>query len=177
MLTLLATEAGTEVAEAANPILPTVPEMFWGALTFFALWALVKFVLLPPVQKIMNERESKIRDDLDAAERARSSAGSAATEVQDQLAGVRAEASQLVEAARVEAEAERVTIMADAQQRADAIIAAAEAEVAAARSQALAGVQPQIAALASQAAARVLDRPVNAADVAPVVNRFLENPN
>lgn len=178
MLTLLATDAPEGAAEAAaNPILPTVPELFWGALCFFTLWALMKFVLLPPVKAAMDKRANTIRADLDAADAARTSAGSAATEVQDQLAGVRAEAAAIVDAARVEAEAERAEIMGQAEAEVAALQAELEAEIAAARSQAMAGVRPQIASLATQAAARVLDRPVDAATAQPTVNRFLENPN
>ena len=112
MLTLLATEAGEEAAEAANPILPTSNELFWGALCFFALWALVKFVLLPPVKQIMDQRADTVRADLDAADQARATAGSAASEVQDQLADVRTEASAVVDAARAEADAEVQQILA-----------------------------------------------------------------
>lgn len=177
MLTLFAAEVGEEAAEAANPILPVSNELFWGALCFFALWALVKYVLLPPAMQAMADRASAIRTDLDAADEARASAGSAATEVHDQLADVRAEASEVVEAARVEAEAERAQIIAAAQVEVDTIHAAADAEIQAAQSQALSGVHPQIAALASQAAARVMDRPIDAATSQPAVTRFLENPN
>ncbi len=50
---------------------------------------------------------TRSRSDLDAAEIARSKAGSAVAEAQDQLSGVRAEATEIIEAARAEAEAER----------------------------------------------------------------------
>jgi F-type H+-transporting ATPase subunit b len=177
VLTLLATEAGEVAEEAANPILPVPSELFWGAICFFALWALVKFVLLPPVLQVMDERARKIRSDLDAADAARLSAGSAASEVHDQLADVRAEAASIVDAARAEAEAERATIMAAAEAEVAALHAEVAIEVEAARSQALAGVQPQIASLASQAASRVLDRPIDAGVAQPAVDRFLSNPN
>ncbi len=177
MLTLLATEAGEEAAEAANPILPTSNELFWGALCFFALWALVKFVLLPPVKQIMDQRADTVRADLDAADQARATAGSAASEVQDQLADVRVEAAAVVDAARAEAGAEVQQILAAAEAEAEVVRSAAAAEVEAARSQALAGVQPQIAALASQAASRVMNRNIDAAAAQPAVTRFLENSN
>lgn len=170
---LFAAEAG----EADNPILPVGSEMFWGAIGFFGLWALVKFVLLPPVQATMDARAAKIRGDLDAAEIARSKAGSAVSEAQDQLAGVRAEAAEIVEAARAEAEAERATVIAAAEAEASSIRAAAADEIAAARAEAMAGVGPQVAELAADAASRVMNRPVTLGDAQPVVDRFLSNPN
>lgn len=174
---LLAAEEGEAVEEAANPILPTVPELFWGAIAFFSLWALVKFVLLPPVLKIMDERAARIRSDLDAAEAARSRAGSAATEVSDQLADVRAEAASIVDAARAEAEAERATIIAAAEAEAAQVKAGAEAEIEAARQGALAGVGPQVTELTADAASRVLERQVSVGQAQSVVDRFLNNPN
>lgn len=170
---LFAAEAG----EASNPILPVLSEMFWGAIAFFSLWALVKFVLLPPVKATMDARAAKIRGDLDAAEIARSKAGSAASDAQDQLAGVRAEAAEVVEAARVEAEAERATVIAAAEAEAATIRAAAAAEIAGARAEAMAGVGPAVAELATDAASRVMNRQISLGDAQPVVDRFLSNPN
>lgn len=166
-----------EAAEADNPILPVVSEMFWGAIGFFGLWALVKFVLLPPVQATMEARDAKIRGDLDAAEIARSKAGSAASEVQDQLAGVRTEAAEIVESARAEAEAERATVITAAEAEAASIRAAAADEIAAARSEAMAGVGPAVAELATDAASRVMSRPIALGDAQPVIDRFLSNQN
>lgn len=170
---LFAAEAG----EPDNPILPELSEMFWGAIAFLTLWALVKFVLLPPVRGAMDGRESQIRSDLDAAEVARSKAGSAMSEVQDQLAGVRAEAAEIVETARAEAEAERATVIAAAEAEAASIRSAAADEIAAARAEAMSGVGPAVAELATDAASRVMKRQITLSDAQPVVDRFLSNPN
>lgn len=171
-------ESGEHVVEAAsNPILPTSSELFWGALCFATLFALVKFVLLPPVQETMQKRAALLRSDLDAADAARSQAGSAATEVSDQLAGVRSEASQVVDAARSEGEAERARIIGAAEAEVSAAKAAAESEIATAREAAMAGVGPSVATLAADAASRVMNRPVSASDAQPVVNRFLDSSN
>ena len=166
-----------DAAEASNPIIPEISEIFWGAIAFFSLWALVKFVLLPPVREAMEARAAKIREDLDAAEIARSKAGSAVSEAQDQLAGVRAEAAEIIEAARAEAEAERATVIGAAEAEAAEIRAAAAQEIAAAREAAMAQVRPQVAELATDAASRVMNRPVTLSDAQPVVDRFLSNPN
>lgn len=172
-----AVEGHSEPEEAINPILPVVSELFWGALCFAALWALVKFVLLPPVKATMNARADQIRTDLEAAETARMSAGSAAGEVSDQLSGVRAEAAEVVDAARTEAEAERSRIVGAAEAEVATLKADADAEISAARTEAMAGVRPQVAALATDAASRVMNRTVDAGAAQPIVDRFLDNPN
>ncbi|MEZ5339888.1 MAG: F0F1 ATP synthase subunit B [Acidimicrobiales bacterium] len=176
---LLAFEEGAEVAEeaAANPILPTVPELFWGALSFAALYALVKFVLLPPVKRVMEERANRIREDLDFVDSAQLRAGTAASAAADQLSGVRAEAASIVDAARSEAEAERAQILAKAEAEVAALKASSDAEIAAARAEAMSGIRPQVAELATAAASRVMNRQIDLGSAAPVVDRFLDNPN
>jgi F-type H+-transporting ATPase subunit b len=166
-----------EATEQSNPILPTVPELFWGALSFAALYLLVTFVLLPPVKKTMNDRADRIRADLDAADAARASAGSAAGEVHDQLADVRAEAGSVVDAARAEAEAERAQIIGAAEAEVATLRADADAEIQAARTEALAGVRPQVAELAANAAGRVIGRDLDVTTTQSVVDRFLDSPN
>ncbi len=176
---LLAFEEGAEAADeaAANPILPTVPELFWGLVSFAALYALVKFVLLPPVKRVMDERANRIREDLDFVDTAQLQAGSAATAAADQLGGVRAEAGSVVDAARAEAEAERAKIIAVAEAEVAEIKASADAEIAAARAEAMSGIRPQVAELATSAASRVMNRQIDLGSAAPVVDRFLDNPN
>lgn len=174
MLSILATEAA---AEQSNPILPTLAETFWGAVCFAALYLLVKMVLLPPVKKVMTERAEQVRSNLDAADRARSAAGSAAGDVHDQLADVRTEAAQIIDAARAEAEAERSRIIGAADDEVAALKAEAETEIAAARANALSGVGPQVAELATSAASQVMGRTVELSAARPLVERYLNNPN
>ena len=63
-------EYALENDEGANPILPTGPELFWGAVLFMLLWARMKWVLLPPVEKTQAKRADQVRSDRDAAEKA-----------------------------------------------------------------------------------------------------------
>ena len=170
-------EEGEAAAEAANPILPVFSEMFWGAIAFGLLFVLVRFVLLPPVRAAMDGRAAKIRGDLDAAETARDRAGSAATEVQDQLAGVRAEATEIVDAARTEADTARAGVIAEADAEAAGIRSGVADEIATARAEALEGIKPQVAELATAAASRVMNRQIALGDAQPVVDQFLANPN
>lgn len=178
---LLASEEGAEAVEAveaaSNPILPTGPEIFWGLVSFLALYALMKFVLLPPIMKVMDERANRIREDLDFVDSAQLQAGTAATAAADQLGGVRAEAAGIVDAARAEGEAERAKIIAKAEADIAAIRADADAEIAAARAEAMGGIRPQVAEMATAAASRVMNRQIDLGSAAPVVDRFLDNPN
>ena len=114
-------QAAGDAKTVKNPILPTVNEMFWAAIFFIALWALMKFVLLPRITKVMDGRTDKVRDDLAAADAAEAERVAKLEQYEAGLAGARAEAVAIIEASRAEGDAERRTQ-----------IAAAEAEVAAA---------------------------------------------
>ena len=175
-LLLLATEEG-KVDEAANPILPVIPELFWSALTFGVFFLLIKYVLLPPVKRTMDLRAEAIRSDLDAAETAKASASSAAGNVDDQLAGARAEAAAVIDAARSEAETERQSILAQANAEVSKMKELADADLAAARSDALAQVRPKVAELASSAASKAMDRTIDVEAARPIVDSFLSNSN
>ncbi len=177
MLTaLLAVEDGAE-EETINPILPDWSEMFWGVLTFAALYLLVTYVFLPGAKRVMNDRAATIQADLDAAEAARAQAVAASTEAEDQLAGARSEAAAIIDAAREEAEAERQRLVGRAEREVNAMREVAEGDVARERDEALAAVEPQVADLAVDAASKVMNRPITAADAAAIVNRHMNNSN
>ncbi len=180
MLFLLAAEEGAEhgAEEAAtNPIIPDVAEMFWTLVFFFLLLALVNYVFLPPIRKVMDERAERIRDDLAAAEADQAKAASASGELADELADVRAEAHSVIDAARAEAMAQRAELVGAAEADVAAMRAEAEAEIATARATAMAAIGPQVGDVAAQAASQALGRTVDIGSVQPLVDRHLANPN
>ena len=171
---LLAVE---EAEGSTNPILPAANELFWGAISFGVLYFLIRYVLLPPVQRVMNDRAGTIQANRDAAEAARAQAVSASAELDDQLADVRAEAASIIDQARGEAEAERERLVARADREVAAMREIAETEIARDREEAMAQMKPQVADLAVGAASKVMNRNVDLDRARPVVNRLLNNPN
>jgi F-type H+-transporting ATPase subunit b len=128
---------------------------------FVLLWILMKFVLLPPMLKLFEERAAKQRDDLAAAAQATQETVDAETEYEAGLSGARAEALAKVEAARAEAEAYRQEKLAAAEADATATRAASAAAVAEARTAALAELQGSLADIAVGAAEAVTERPID----------------
>jgi F-type H+-transporting ATPase subunit b len=174
---LLAAEEGGAEEAASNPILPTMNELFWGAIAFGVMYLLVAYVLLPPIQRARNDRAATIQANKDAAESARAKAVSATAEVSDQLAGVRAETVTMLEQARAEAEAERQRLVSRADREVQAMKDLVESEIAAEREEAVAALRPQVADLAVGAASKMTGRQVDLAAVRPLVDRYLDNPN
>jgi F-type H+-transporting ATPase subunit b len=147
--------------EVNNPILPTGNEFFWAAITFVVLWILMKFVLLPPILKIMAERAEKQAEDLRAAEEASLQMADAEQRYEASLAGAKSEAVAKIEAARAEAEEYRKGKLAAAEADAAATRAASAAAVADARATALADLQGSLADIAVGAAEAVVERPID----------------
>ena len=172
---LFAILAAEEESRVVNPIIPEVSEMFWGGLSFAALFLLVNFVLLPPVQRAMRDREATLQADLDAADAARAKLASASADAEEEVADVRAEATAVVDQAREEADAERQRLLARAEREVAAMKEVAEDEISRDREQALQQLRPQVADLAVNAASRVVSRPIDANAARPVVDRVLNS--
>jgi len=179
--TTTASEGGTEAhtTEATaekqpdNPILPTTPEFIWGAITFSILWALMKFVLLKPIQKTMADRADKVRGDIEAADGAKEGATHAIADYESTLASARVEASRIIDDARAQAEAARKERIAAAEAEVAELRAAAASEVATAKAEALSEMRSNVVTIAVQAAEAVVQKPLDAAAQRPIVEEYL----
>lgn len=175
---VLAAEAvGSEMAGAAeevnNPILPTVNEMFWGAVAFFVLWMLMKYALLPPIQRGIEERAQKIREDQAAAEAAKVQADQAFEEYEASLVTTKAEALRITEDARAKADEDRREKLAVAEAGAAEVRAQAAAEVAQAKVAAKQQLTPAITTIAVSAAEAVVGRPFDVAEQTRVIEDYV----
>jgi F-type H+-transporting ATPase subunit b len=160
-------------AQPDNPILPTGPELIWGAATFMVLWALMKFVLLKPILATMEERSKKISRDLDLAEGLERDAEQGLKEHEASLATARAEASRIIDDARTEAERRRREILAEAEAEVAGLREQANAEVAQARAEALDSMRSTVATIAVQAAEVVVQKRLDAAGQRAIVDEYL----
>ncbi len=96
-----------------NPVLPETNHMVWALGSFLLLWALMQYVLLPPLLKSREEREQKILADKQAADKARRALDEVQADYDASLASARAEADSVVDAAREEASQYRASVLAD----------------------------------------------------------------
>ncbi len=170
------TEAGTEEhaeEEVANPILPTSNELFWGALTFALLWALMRWVLLPPITKVQEERAAKVRADQEAAETAAADATALQQDYDTTMSGVRAEATRVIDDARHMADQARAEVMASAEAEIAADRARAASEVEAAKGVALDELRSGVGTLAVEAARAVVQRDIDAAAQQAVIDDYV----
>lgn len=109
---LAADEAHGESAPGLiNPVLST---FVWGLLIFIAVLALLWKLAWGPLLKALDDRESKIRDSLEAADRMAAQQEEFKAEQELILAAARKEATEIVAEGKRDAEAVKEKIVADA---------------------------------------------------------------
>lgn len=166
---------GAEATETVNPVVPDeLGEIFWGAVGFFGLWIVMRYVCLPPLMKVRHERAQTIKADQEAAAAAEAQAEQVRRDYDATLAEARREAGAIIEEARAEAEERRSVAvraveaeLAEERQR-------AVAELDAARADALGRLRDDVAALAVSAASRVVRAEVDPAASQATVDDYVE---
>jgi F-type H+-transporting ATPase subunit b len=144
--------------EAPNPILPEANEIIWGSLAFIVLFvALWKFAL-PSVKSMMENREQRIRGDLERAEEARTEAETTLSEYQRQLAEARSEAGRIIDEARQAADQVRRDLIARADEDAAELRARAQEDIRLATERAMTELRTQVANLSIDLAEKIVER-------------------
>ncbi len=175
MINLLAivVAAEEEAGDPPNPVIPVENEIVWAAIFFFALWAMMKLVLLPPILRAMEERSSTIQSGKDAADAATSALGSARRDHEATLAEARAEANVILAGARAAADERRAALQAEADTEIAEMRRSAQAEIDQARAEALSGMRGDVSSLAVGAAQIVLGRDLDAGNQQSVIDQAL----
>jgi len=172
LLLLLAVE-GEEKGDPPNPVIPEINEIIWAAVFFFILWALMKFVLLPPILKAMENRTATLQSDRDAADAAAASLGAARRDHEASINDARAEANQILSDARAKADERRAELQAEADAEIAELRRQAQADIDQARSEALTSMRGDVSELAVSAASAVLGRPIDGSNQQDTIDRAL----
>lgn len=182
-LILLAEGEETEATEAEgteappNPVIPEVNHLLWAAISFFALWALMKYVLLPPLLKERARREAYILRDREAAEVAKSSLSKMQAEYDGELARARAEADGIIEEARAEAGEHRANVMAGATTEVADIRSGAASGLEEERSSAIGSMKGDVGDIAVAAASAVLGKDLDRGAQQSAIDSALQGGN
>lgn len=173
LLSALAAEAADN-ATTINPVVPDdVGEIFWGAVSFFGLWILMRYVCLPPLMKVREERARKVIADQEAAANAETQAEQVRRDYDATLGEARAEASRIIEEARSAAETRRAQVVGEVEAEVARERAAAMAELDAARSVAVGELRGDVAQLAVSAASRVVQSELDVAGNQATVDEYV----
>ena len=167
--TLAASEAGEEPSLFAKDPFSYI----WNLLMFLILLGILWKFVWPKVLDGLQARETKLRTDLETAERSAKEAQAALAQRQEELARAQQDAQAVIEEARKSAEQVAMKVKADAEAEIVKMKERAEAEISSAKDAALSEVYAQTAELSTQIASRILKREINPTDQQQLVSDSL----
>ncbi len=142
-------------------------------INFLVLIAILSRILYKPVIGMLDERQRRVRESMEQAERVRLEAERADQQREAQLGETRREIREMLDqatqtAARIEADAR-----ANADLRANQIVERAQQEAAAERTHAMADLRREVGSLAVMAAERVIGRNLDDQSQRQLIDDFL----
>jgi F-type H+-transporting ATPase subunit b len=149
-------------------------QVVWLVISFAVLYVVMWKAALPRVADVLQERQERIDDDLDRAEKLKAEAEAVLTQYQATVAEAEAQAQAILRAG-ADAFAEQSAARHDeVTARLAAEADAAESRIAAAREEALANVRTVAGEVARAATSRLIGAEINEADAAAAVDRSME---
>jgi F-type H+-transporting ATPase subunit b len=148
------------------------------------IWTLVVFGILlfalaktawPAILKVVEEREARIRGQIEAAEKANAEAQRLLQEYQGQLAQARTEAQELMAQGRVAGEKLREEMIAKGRSEQDELLERARREIALERDRAVAELRREAVELSIAAATKVIGRNLDSEADRRLVQEYLAN--
>jgi F-type H+-transporting ATPase subunit b len=159
--------------EAPNPILPDLSELVWGAVSFTALFLLLRRFAYPQIKQMMENRAERIRSDLASAESTKADAEQVLAEYRAQLNDAKAEAGRIIEEARQAADAIKRDQETRLQSELADLRARAVADIDSAKTQAVSDLRGEVAQLAIGAAETVVQRSLDEATQTQLVEDYI----
>jgi F-type H+-transporting ATPase subunit b len=151
-----------------------LPGLLTQLVSFLILFAILSKLLYGPIQRTLNERSERIRESLEAAERANEQAASAAVQVENEIAEARVQGQALISQAREAAARFREEQEARARTEADGFVERARADIGRERDAAVEQVRQEFASLAISAAEQIVGRSLDETTHRELIESTLE---
>jgi len=161
----------------ANPFAGTIFQAVAAAITFLTVYFVLKAKAWGPILKGLQDRENRIKDDLEQAEAASRNARQTLAEYEQKLVGAQDEARKIIEQGKVDAQKLAASLREQTQAEITLMRQRAQDQIHAAREQALSEIYEQTAVIATQVASRILQREINPEDQRELVERSLTELN
>ena len=150
--------AFAEEAGGASILIPKMAEFVPALIAFLIIWVVLAKVAWPKILGMMDERERRIADSLEEADRTKQKAIEARKASDEMLTDARRQAADIILAARQDAEAERQRIIAAAHTEAEGIIAKAQRTAEDERHALYANAAASIADLSVSVASKIVEK-------------------
>ena len=143
-------------------------------LNLFVMYLVLKKLLFKPVMKIMEDRETSIKNQIDNARRMQSDAKADKVKYQEQLQNAQKDGELIIKDAKLKAQEESEELLKKTKREADNLIKEARQEIEQERLQMLKEVRKQVVELAILAASKIMEINLNNETNKKVVQNFLD---
>lgn len=162
-----------QAAEEVNPLIPAPYDIIWSAVVFFVALLLFWKMVLPRVQKLLDDRAAAIEGGIKKAEEAQAEAAAALEKYNAELAKAREEAAAIRETARANAAKLEAELKEQANEEASRIIANAQARIESERDSAASELRREVGTLALDLSEKVVGESLTDEKASAIVDRFL----
>lgn len=130
--------------------------ILFTVINLLIFFLIIKFFLLKPIKKVMDERERMIQDDFDSAERTKKEAEELKAEYESDLKTAKDKAVKITAEAKKTAELQKNSIIDSANEQAKKIVDKAQKDASLEYDKTMAQLESEIASLALVAAEKVV---------------------
>ena len=162
------------LAAEQNPILPTVNEIIWGAISFLVLFYFIAKYGFPAIKKNLDARAERIRSSIDEADRAKDEASNILEQYRRQLDDAKGESARIIEEARQTADKLRQDMKRQAEDEVSQIKARAQEDISAQVSRAMGDLQARVSELSIELAERVVEKNLDRDTNMALIESFIE---
>lgn len=170
---LLALAAAETEGAMGGPFTLEPGLIIWTWAVFIALFLLLRRFAWPAILRTTEERELRIRKQLEEAERLNAEAQAALAEHKQLLAGARQEAHQLLADTKSAAAKERENLLSRTREEQEQLLERAKKEIAAERERALADLRREAVDLSLAAASKLIGARLDEAGDRKLVEQYL----
>jgi F-type H+-transporting ATPase subunit b len=146
----------------------------WTALTFLALILVLGKFAFGPIVKMLDERESTIREAIEQAKRERAEAERMLAEQKESLQKAQREAAELAKRSQAEVEKLRQELTARARKEADELLVGARAQIQEEKVKAIGELRGQVADMAIEVAKRLIPQIVDEKTHRALVDEYVK---
>ncbi len=162
-----------ESAVGPDILIPKMAEFIPALIAFLVILLILAKLVWPPVLDMMEKRQQKIQDDLDAAERSKVQAAEGARSYEAKILDAHREADAIVAKAKKEAEEVRSAVLAKAQREAADIIAKAHGAVDSERHKAMIELSSSVVDLSVEIASKIIGNNLSVEEQRKLAEKYL----
>ncbi|HLR81357.1 MAG TPA: F0F1 ATP synthase subunit B [Bacillota bacterium] len=151
-----------------------VGDMLVTLIFFIILLALLKKFAWGPLMNVMEQRETYVANEIEAAEKSRKEAEAASQEAQARLKQTKEEAQKIINDAKEAGAQQEKNIIESAREEALRLKEAAEADIQSEKEKAIQALQDQVASLSVLIASKVIEKEISAQDQEKLINDYIK---